>query len=325
MITLLKMKSDKMEFDYDMLTILGATAGGKTAIAARMALQLHGEVISADSRQVYKGMDIGTGKDLEDYIIAGRKVPYHIIDIVDAGYKYNVYEYQQDFLKVYTDIKARNIFPVLCGGSGMYLEAVLKGYKLIKVPPDEELRGELENKTKEELVDILKIYKELHNITDIDTPKRLVRAIEIEKYCKESKDNDDYFPKIESLLIGVKFDRNSRRKRITERLKQRLNEGMVEEIQDLLKKNVTPDKLIYYGLEYKYITQYVLGEIDYDTMFKSLETAIHQFAKRQMTWFRGMERKGFKINWLDGYAPMEEKTKRILKLLKKKAYDINKC
>jgi len=304
-----------LQLKYDMLTILGATAGGKTSVAARMAFILGGEIISADSRQVYRGMDLGTGKDLDDYMVEGKQIPYHLIDIADAGYKYNVYEYQKDFLNVYSDIQSRKKFPVFCGGSGMYLEAVLKGYKLIPVPANEELRLELEKKETEELAKILRSFKKLHNTSDIDSRKRLIRAIEIETFYDESKDVDDYFPKINSLIVGIKFDRNSRRKRITERLKQRLNEGMVEEVKNIIEQGVSPETLIYYGLEYKYLTKYIIGKITYDEMFKQLETAIHQFSKRQMTWFRGMERKGFKINWLDGYASMKEKTDRILELL----------
>ncbi|MBU8891224.1 MAG: tRNA (adenosine(37)-N6)-dimethylallyltransferase MiaA [Bacteroidales bacterium] len=304
-----------MSSKYDMLTILGPTAGGKTSVAARMAYILKGEIISADSRQVYREMDLGTGKDLDDYIVEGRKIPYHLIDIVEVGYKYNVYEYQRDFLKVYSDLKVVNKFPVFCGGSGMYLDAVLKGYKLTKVAANEQLRSELENKDTEELIGILKSFKKLHNTSDIDSRKRMIRAIEIETFYDESKDVDDYFPDIKTLLIGVKFDRDSRRRRITERLKQRLDEGMIDEAKSILDKGVSPENLIYYGLEYKYLTQHVIGEISYNEMFKQLETAIHQFAKRQMTWFRRMERKGFKIFWLDGYSPMKEKTERIMDLL----------
>jgi len=280
-----------------------------------MAFILDCEIISADSRQVYRGMDLGTGKDLADYTVEGKQIPFHLIDIADAGYKYNVYEYQKDFLDVYSNIQSRNKFPVFCGGSGMYLEAVLKGYKLIPVPANEKLRLELEQKDTKELTEMLKSFKKLHNTSDIDSRKRLIRAIEIETFYDESKDMDDYFPKINSLIIGIKFDRNSRRKRITERLRQRLNEGMVDEVKKIINQGVSPDTLIYYGLEYKYLTQYLMGEITYDEMFKQLETAIHQFSKRQMTWFRGMERKGFIINWLDGYASMKEKTDRILELL----------
>lgn len=304
-----------METKYNLLTILGPTAGGKTSVATRMASILNGEVISADSRQVYRGMDLGTGKDLDDYIVDGKEIPYHLIDIVDAGYKYNVYEYQRDFVKAFEDISKRDKFPVLCGGSGMYLEAVLKGYKLINVPNNEDLRKELEKKSEQELIEILKSFKDLHNKTDIDTRKRMIRAIEIETYYEKHPEIDHYFPEINSLIIGVKYDRNSRRKRITQRLKQRLDEGMIDEVKRIIDSGVSPDNLIYYGLEYKYLTQHVIGELSYDEMFKKLETAIHQFAKRQMTWFRGMERKGFQIYWLDGYASMKEKTDRILSLL----------
>jgi len=304
-----------MNTSYDMLTILGATASGKTSLATRMAYILQGEIISADSRQVYRGMDLGTGKDLADYEVEGKKIPYHLIDIVDAGYKYNVFEYQHDFLKVYQQLKEKNIFPVFCGGSGMYLEAVLKGYKLINVPVNEELRSRLKSMTDEQLIAKLESYKKLHNTTDIDTRKRMERAIEIEEYYLKNNEHDDYFPKINSLIIGVKFDRDSRRRKISQRLKQRLDEGMVDEVKALLDKGIYPDDIIYYGLEYKYLTQYIIGQLSYDEMFSGLETAIHQFAKRQMTWFRGMERKGFKIHWIDGYAPMQEKTARILKLM----------
>ena len=304
-----------MNLKYDMLTILGPTAGGKTSVAARMAYILDGEIISADSRQVYRGMDLGTGKDIADYVVEGNKIPYHLIDIVDAGYKYNVFEYQHDFIKVYSELKNRSIFPVFCGGSGMYLDAVLKGYKLINVPVNNELRLELEEKTDDELIKILSSFKKLHNTSDINTRKRMIRAIEIERYYESNKDIDQYFPKINSLIVGVKYDRNSRRKRITERLKQRLDEGMVDEVKRIITSGVSPEDLMYYGLEYKYLTKYVIEEITYNEMFRQLETAIHQFAKRQMTWFRGMEKKGFVIHWLDGYAPMREKTERILSLL----------
>jgi len=304
-----------MNTNFDMLTILGPTASGKTSLAARMAYILKGHIISADSRQVYRGMDLGTGKDLADYKVDGEKIPYHLIDIVDAGYKYNVFEYQHDFLEVYQQLKDKDIFPVFCGGSGMYLEAVLKGYKLINVPVNEKLRGKLKSMTDEQLIAQLKTYKKLHNTTDIDTRKRMERAIEIEEYYLKNKEHDDYFPKINSLIVGVKFDRDSRRKKISQRLKQRLDEGMVEEVKALLDKGISPEDIIYYGLEYKYLTQYLIGQLSYDEMFTGLETAIHQFAKRQMTWFRGMERKGFKIHWIDGYAPMHEKTARILKLM----------
>jgi len=272
-----------MAEDYNLLTILGPTAGGKTSVATRMAYILDGEVISADSRQVYRGMDLGTGKDLDDYVVEGKKIHYHLIDIVDAGFKYNVYEYQKDFIKIFEDLQKRNKFPVLCGGSGMYIEAIIKGYKLIQVPVNEPLRNELEQKSTDELITILASYKKMHNTTDIDTRKRMIRAIEIERYYKENPQPDDEFPEIKPLLVGVKFDRPSQRRRITQRLKQRLDEGMIDEVKRLINQGVTVENLLYYGLEYKFITQYIIGNLSYKEMFKKLETAIHQFAKRQMT------------------------------------------
>ncbi|MGQ8335826.1 tRNA (adenosine(37)-N6)-dimethylallyltransferase MiaA [Sunxiuqinia sp. A32] len=297
---------------YQLLTILGPTASGKTTVAAHAALRLDGEVISADSRQVYRGMDLGTGKDYEDYDIEGKHIPYHLIDIVDAGYEYNVFEYQSDFLKVYDDIVKRGKFPVLCGGSGLYLEAVLKNYKLIQVPKNVEFRAELEEKDLAELEIILRKYKpDLHNKTDIETKRRAIRAIEIEEYLKHHPDIDTDMPQINSLVVGVKYDREHRRKKITERLKQRVSEGMLDEVQVLLDKGLTPEKLTYYGLEYKYLTLHLIGELSYDEMFVQLEIAIHQFAKRQMTWFRRMEKQGTKINWLDGYMSIDEKLNAI--------------
>jgi len=294
-----------------MVTILGATASGKTAVASHLAKSLGGEIISADSRQVYRGMDIGTGKDLSDYIIEGTLVPYHLIDIADAGYQYNVFEFQRDFLKVYNSMQNRKKFPVLCGGTGLYIEAVLKGYKLIQVPVNETRRKELQKMSLEELTSILSRYKELHNTSDIENKKRAVRAIEIEEYYQLHPEIDLSFPEINSLIVGIKFDRDSRRRRITQRLKDRLENGMIEEVEKLLSTGLTPESLTYYGLEYKYLTMYVTGEISYDEMFQSLNTAIHQFSKRQMTWFRKMEREGFKIHWLDGYIPLPEKIERI--------------
>ncbi len=301
---------------FNLITILGATATGKTEIATGLAKEINGEVISADSRQVYRNMDIGTGKDLSDYIIDGVKIPYHLIDIVDAGYEYNVFEYQRDFIKVFNDISERGVTPILCGGSGMYIEAVLKGYKLINVPVDDELRDNLTNKSLGELRKILSSYKELHNKTDVDTVKRAVRAIEIEEYYKDHPEIDVSFPSINSLITGINFDREARRERISKRLKNRLENGMIEEVQSLLSMGVKKETLIYYGLEYKYITQYINNEIDYKTMFSRLETAIHQFSKRQMTWFRHMEKNGFKINWIDGSIPTEEKISIIRGLMR---------
>ncbi len=301
---------------YNLLTVLGPTASGKTQLAAHLAARLNGEVISADSRQVYRGMNIGTGKDTVDYVVNGQTVPVHLIDLVDAGYQYNVYEYQRDFLEVYASMQLRNKFPVLCGGSGLYLEAVLNNYRLIQVPVNLALRQELEGKPLGELTKILAGYKsKLHNITDIETEKRAIRAIEIEQFYAENKEPDTHMPTINSLVVGVKFDRLSRRKRITKRLHDRLDEGMVEEVRRLLDSGLTPDDLLYYGLEYKYITNYLTGDLIYDTMVDKLNTAIHQFAKRQMTWFRRMERQGTVIHWLDGYQPLEKKMEQVMELL----------
>jgi tRNA dimethylallyltransferase len=260
-------------------------------------------------------MDIGTGKDFADYTINGNEIPFHLIDIVDAGYEYNVFEYQRDFIKVFEDIKHRGKFPIVCGGSGMYIEAILKGYKLINVPVNESLREKLRENNLDELTEILKNYKELHNTSDIETVKRAIRAIEIEEYYLTSPIEDDYFPEINSLIVGVKFERDIQRKRITERLKTRLNTGMIDEVKNLIASGVKPEMLVYYGLEYKYLALYVTGEIDYHEMFSRLETAIHQFAKRQMTWFRHMEKNGFIIHWLDGKMLMEEKIDTIVRLL----------
>ncbi len=301
------------EKKYNLITILGPTATGKTGVAAKLASVLDGEVISADSRQVYRGMDLGTGKDYADYIIDGKQVPYHLIDIVDAGYEYNVFEYQKDFLKVFADITNRDKLPVMCGGSGLYLEAVLKNYKLIQVPINEELRQKLEGKTLDELTEILKTYKsELHNITDVENEKRAIRAIEIEEYYLSHPEIDTGMPDIRSLVVGIKFDRQSRRKRITERLKQRLKDGMLDEVQRLLDSGLTPEQLTYYGLEYKFMTQHLTGQLTYQQMFDGLNVAIHQFAKRQMTWFRRMEKQGIEIRWLDGYMPLDEKVAKIV-------------
>jgi tRNA dimethylallyltransferase len=301
---------------YNLIAILGTTASGKTQLAAHLAARLNGEVISADSRQVYRGMDIGTGKDMADYVVNGHTVPVHLINLVDAGYQYNVYEYQRDFLEVFNSMQQRKKFPVLCGGSGLYLEAVLDNYRLIQVPVNDALREELEGKSLGELTEILANYKsKLHNITDIETEKRAIRAIEIEQFYAENKEIDTQMPPLNSLVVGVKFDRLSRRKRITKRLHDRLDEGMVEEVRRLLDSGLTPDDLLYYGLEYKYITNYLTGDLTYENMVDKLNTAIHQFAKRQMTWFRRMERQGTQIHWLDGYQPLEEKIERVMELL----------
>ena len=300
---------------YDLITILGPTASGKTPLAAALADRLGTEIISGDSRQVYRRMDLGTGKDLVDYVVDGRPVPYHLIDIVEPGYKYNVFEYQRDFLKAYEEITDKGKLPILCGGTGMYIESVLKGYRLLPVPENPELRASLEGKSLEELTDILKRYKKLHNSTDVDTAKRAIRAIEIEEYYKQQPPEYREFPSMKSLIIGVDIDRELRREKITRRLQQRLNEGMVEEVRGLLAEGIPAENLIYYGLEYKFLTQYAIGELTYEEMFQQLETAIHQFAKRQMTWFRGMERRGFTIHWLDATIPMDEKLEQIINLI----------
>lgn len=301
---------------YDMLTILGPTATGKTQLAAHLAHKLHGEILSADSRQIYRGMDLGTGKDLADYLAEGVSIPYHLIDIADAGAQYNVFEFQREFIRSYENICSRGKFPVFCGGSGLYLEAVLKGYKLTQVPSDSHRREELAMLSLEELSGVLKGYKTVHNSSDTETKNRAIRAIEIEEYLIIHPELDFEFPHINSLIIGVSVDRDTRRQRITTRLKQRLDEGMVEEVRGLLDSGLTPDDLTYYGLEYKYLTLYLTGELSYDEMFAKLNIAIHQFAKRQMTWFRKMEREGFEIHWVDGLLPMEEKVAFVRKCLK---------
>ena len=305
-------------FSDDIIVILGPTASSKTAFAARLAKEMNGEVISADSRQVYKKMDIGTGKDYNDYIVDGLAVPYHLIDIHEPGYKYNVYEYQKDFLKAYQDIKARNKLPVLCGGTGMYIEAVLQGYKLIQVPPDEQLRNELHSKSLDELKQILFSYTDqLHNTTDLTSKKRAIRAIEISKYYAEHPQEDKSYPLIKPTVLGVSFDRPAQRSRITERLRHRLENGMIEEAEFLLKYGLSKADFMYYGLEYKYLGLYLAGELNYDQMFEKLNTAIHQFAKRQMTYFRRMQKKGLKIYWIDGHMSMEEKIRSARKILDK--------
>jgi tRNA dimethylallyltransferase len=300
---------------YDLLVVTGPTASGKTALAVAIAKRVGGEIISADSRQVYRGMNLGTGKDYDDYLIDGTRIPYHLIDIVEPGYKYNVFEYQRDFINVYTGLKFRNLFPIICGGSGMYTDSIITGYKMVEVPPDSGLRAELEKKPMEQLREILSTYKNLHNITDFDTKKRVIRAIEIEHFNTNRRQQKSELPMVNSLIVGVLFDRETRRKRISDRLKKRLDTGMVEEVKNLIKLGVNPETLIYYGLEYKYITLYITGKLTFEVMVKDLETAIHQFAKRQMTWFRGMERRGTRIHWIDGEMPMEGKVERVLDLL----------
>lgn len=292
---------------YNLIVITGATAGGKTAVAAHLALEMQTDIISADSRQIYRGMDIGTGKDLDDYIITGKQIPYHLIDICDAGYKYNVYEYRRDFLNVYKEITSRNITPILCGGTGLYIEAVIKNYDLVQVPVNESLRKELANKNINELEVILRSYKYLHNRSDLDTIKRAIRAIEIAEYYSRNEYVKEEIPEIKPIVFGIHYERDQRRTRITERLKQRLENGMIEEAQRLLDSGISHDDIEYYGLEYKFLSWYLAGKISYDELFKQLNTAIHQFAKRQMTWFRKMEKDGTKIIWIDGNLDLDEK------------------
>ena len=309
-----------------MITILGPTASGKTPVAARLAAEIGGEIISADSRQVYRRMDIGTGKDLADYVVrsqesgVSRQIPYHLIDIREPGTKYNLFEYQQDFFDAYEAIQSRGAIPILCGGTGLYIEAVLKGYHLSPVPQNQALRDSLEGKSLAELTQMLtdlkaKTGSNMHNTTDVDSCQRAIRAIEIETYNIEHPTPRRELPPVDSIIIGIDIDRELRREKITRRLKARLEEGMVEEVKALLDEGIPADDLIYYGLEYKFVTEYLTGKITYDEMFTRLEIAIHQFAKRQMTWFRGMERRGFKIHWIDATLPMEEKVSQIIQII----------
>ena len=302
-----------------MITILGPTASGKTPVAAHLAAEIGGEIISADSRQVYRRMDIGTGKDLADYIVDGQQVSYHLIDISEPGTKYNLFEYQQDFFEVYQEIQGRDAVPILCGGTGLYIEAVLKGFHLSPVPQNQELRDSLDGKSLAELTEMLKDLKaktgsNMHNTTDVDSCQRAIRAIEIETYNLQHPTPRRELPPVDSLIIGIDIDRELRREKITRRLKARLDGGMVEEVKALLDDGIPAEDLIYYGLEYKFVTEYLTGALSYDEMVRRLEIAIHQFAKRQMTWFRGMERRGFKINWIDAVLPMEEKISQIQQL-----------
>ena len=299
-----------------MITILGPTASGKTTLAAALAAEIGGEIISADSRQVYRRMDIGTGKDLDDYQVGEKQIPYHLIDICEPGTRYNLFRYQEDFARAYSDIIARGCIPVLCGGTGLYIEAVLGAYSLSPVPQNQQLRDELQGLSLEQLTSMLENLKrqngdKMHNTTDVDTAQRAIRAIEIETYKLEHPAEEREFPAIQSTIFGVNIDRDERRKRITHRLRQRLEHGMVEEVRQLIDSGVAPENLIYYGLEYKYVTEYVIGTISYEEMFTRLEIAIHQFAKRQMTWFRGMERRGFNIHWIDSTLPLNEKVSLI--------------
>lgn len=299
---------------YDLVSIIGPTACGKTTLAVAVARAIGGEILSADSRQVYRGMDIGTGKDILEYGTGDSCVPYHLIDIIDAGEKYNLFEFQRDFLNSYNEVVARAAVPVLCGGSGLYVESVLRGYRLIPVPENPELRERLVNFSLEQLTEMLASYKELHNTTDVDTKKRAIRAIEIEEHYARTPQHEREFPLLESLIIGLDVDRELRRERISNRLMARLDEGLVDEVRALLDKGISPEQLIYYGLEYKFVTLYITGALSFEEMVKGLETAIHQFAKRQMTWFRGMERRGLKINWIDASLSTEEKVEIIKKM-----------
>lgn len=299
----------------DLVTVLGHTAAGKTAFAAHLAHSLGGEIISADSRQVYRGMDIGTGKDYADYQVGKKRIPVHLIDILDAGYEYNVYLFKQDFLKVFIDISERDLLPIMCGGSGLYLESVLRNYKLLNVPINRKLREELKAKSQEELTAMLKLYGPLHNVSDTASSKRLIRAIEIAVFQATSHEESGQERELNSLVLGIRFERELRRQRITQRLKERLKEGLVEEVELLLARGISPDKLDYYGLEYRYVSKYLLKELSQEEMFRKLNTAIHQFAKRQMTYFRGMEKRGLSIHWLQGENTMEEKVQQALALL----------
>lgn len=298
-----------------LITILGPTASGKTPFAVELANKIDGEIISGDSRQVYRSMDIGTGKDLNEYTIGSKQIKHHLIDIREPGDKYTLYNFQQDFHVAYHDILSRNKKPILCGGTGLYIESVLSGYELKRVPKNEKMRESLQNKSMEELSSILSEYKDLHNTTDTDTKQRAIRAIEIASYQQQEHFPSHVYPPLDSLIIGVNIDRESRRHKISTRLKTRIDEGMIDEVKKLLAFGIPPEDLIYYGLEYKFVTLHAIGKISYQDMFNQLEIAIHQFAKRQMTWFRGMERRGLKINWIDALLPMDEKVDKAIRLI----------
>lgn len=299
-----------------LITILGPTASGKTQLAAQLAHQFNAEIISADSRQVYRGMDLGTGKDLDDYLVNGVQVPYHLIDIVDPGYEYNIYEFQRDFLNAYQKIIDQDKQVILCGGSGMYLEAILMGYQLQEVPHDVDLRNQLEMLSDKQLKEKYLNYKVAHNVTDLTDRERLIRAIEIKEFEKKQADTTTKFPSFKSLNFGIYYERPEIRKRITSRLKYRLKNGMIEEVEKLLENGITDEQLKFYGLEYKFVTQHVKGEINYNDLFQKLNSAIHQFSKRQMTWFRRMEKKGIEIHWIDGKLDAKEKLEYIIRKVK---------
>ncbi|MGF1585041.1 MAG: tRNA (adenosine(37)-N6)-dimethylallyltransferase MiaA [Bacteroidales bacterium] len=299
-----------------LITVLGPTASGKTAFAARLARNLNGEIISADSRQVYRNMDIGSGKDYNDYVVDGKPVPYHLIDIVDAGYQYNIHEFQRDFSRAWEDITSRGKQVILCGGSGMYIESVIKAYELVEVPHDPELRAELENKTDTGLRQMLSSFRKLHNVTDTSSRKRLIRAIEIAKYSGSENAGSQSFPEFDNLIVGLGSERDQRRLRITARLEERLKEGLIDEVKQLLNSGLTPEEVMFYGLEYKYVTLYITGGLSYEQMRDKLNIAIHQFAKRQMTWFRKMERDGIKINWLAADLSFTDKLNKAIEIIK---------
>ena len=300
--------------DNNLIVILGCTATGKTSLAANLAAKISGEIISADSRQVYRGMDVGTGKDISEFAIEGKQIPYHLIDIINAGEEYNVFEFQKDFLLAYDQINQRGNQAILCGGTGMYIESVLKGYRLLAIPKNETLRQSLESSSEADLLNMLQAYKELHNTTDSIERDRIIRAIEIAQFEAANVDLINDYPKIKAQLYGIQFERDELKGRITSRLKHRLkHEGMIEEVEGLIGAGVNPEKLKFYGLEYKLITQFLLREIDRTEMFNKLNIAIHQFSKRQATWFRRMERNGFEINWIDGNLSLNDKLDQILK------------
>lgn len=310
---------------FDLIAILGHTAAGKTAFAANLAFGVGGEIISADSRQVYRGMDIGTGKDYADYLVEDVQIPVHLIDLVESGYEYNVYLFKNDFSGAYTDIKDRNLSPILCGGTGLYIESVLRNYKLIDVPLNESLRADLELKSLEELKGILRLYGPLHNVTDTGNRLRLIRAIEIGMFQATQPVEKEEVRELNPIIFGIRFERTVRRKRITDRLRDRMENGLVEEVECLMRAGVSAEKMEYYGLEYKWVSKYILKELTYEDMFSKLNTAIHQFAKRQMTYFRGMERKGLTIHWIEGQLPMEDKLEMAMKIIQPQKFPGSKA
>lgn len=300
-----------------LITILGPTATGKTKLAVKLASIIGGEIISADSRQVYRGMNLGTGKDLDDFIVYGKQIPYHLIDLHNPGYEYNIFEFQNDFKNAHNLIEKRGNIPIMCGGSGMYLDSILRAYQMKEAPLNEKLREDLKGLSHIMLIDRLKAVSPLHNTTDVNTTERLIRAIEIAEAENSNKVLFDYIKVLRTINFGIFFERKQIRERITERLHKRLEEGMIDEVKNLLEEGYTEDQLTFYGLEYKYLTMCVVGKISWDEMFNKLNIAIHQFAKRQMTWFRRMEKKGVHINWIDGNLSSEESLSLILQKLPK--------